>query len=305
MPCYSPLEAWKPLAGGSLLWCERGDARAILIPCGQCTGCRLERSRQWATRCLHESQLHDKNCYLTLTYNDDNLPANGSLRYRDFQLFLKRLRKAVGPIRFYMCGEYGELHFRPHFHALVFGYDFPDRVYFGESPAGFPLYISAALSELWSFGHCSVGDVTFESAAYVARYVMKKVTGPRAAAHYERLDVETGEIYSLVPEFTRMSLKPGIGLRWIRKFRSDVYPRDYVVVRGVKCRPPRYYDNFISAEDNWRMKYVGSVDVDTIEMLKFEREFKASKFADDGTPERLRVKETVAKAGLNFKKRSL
>lgn len=294
MACFHPREAWKPLAGGSLFWYERGDCQRIEIACGQCHGCRLERARHWAVRCVHEASLHDFNSFVTLTYDDAHVPERG-LRYRDFQLFMKRVRRRFRlRVRFFMCGEYGERTARPHFHALLFGVHFDDRSYWRKTEVGFDVFRSKILESLWSEGNSEIGEVTFESAGYVAGYVHKKVTGPRAAAHYERLDSGTGEIWSLTPEFCRMSLKPGIGAGWLEKFRSDVFPRDYVVIRGVKCPVPRYYDKLnalLSPKD------FAEVEVD--------RAVKALSMEADCTPARLAVREVVAVARSNLKKRSL
>ena len=165
------------------------------LPCGQCVGCRLERSRQWAIRCMHEAQMHEDNCFITLTFNPESLDDRSnpwSLDVRDFQLFMKRLRKKYGAgIRFYHCGEYGELNKRPHYHACIFGFDFPDKRLWKVTNSGHRLYISESLDELWPFGFCTIGNVTFESAAYVARYIMKKVNGDAAADHYEWIDEDT------------------------------------------------------------------------------------------------------------------
>jgi len=233
--------------------------------------------------------MHLDNCFLTLTYSDSELPKSGSLEYRVFQLFMKRVRKHFHPatVRFYMCGEYGDMRERPHYHALLFGVDFKDRVYWSTSPSGEKLYRSPTLEKLWPHGHSLIGNVTFESAAYVARYIMKKVTGDNADAHYSKTDPETGEIVRRLPEFTRMSLKPGVGKGWVDKYRDDVYPHDYVVVRGKKSRPPRYYD-----------KALDQVDPEALEAIKFERGLAGRVHADDQTPERLAVRETVAKAGV-------
>ena len=296
MPCYHPLTAYQT-ADGSVVFQERkGDVvRTLSLPCGQCVGCRLERSRQWAMRCMHEASLHKGNSFLTLTYSNDFLPDKGQLDYSHFQKFMKRLRKRIHPVkpRFYMCGEYGETTSRPHFHACIFGFDFPDKRAFKRSGSGDVLYRSTLLEELWPFGQSLIGDVTFESAAYVARYVMKKVTGHNAQAHYERLDEYTGEVYSLVPEFTRMSLKPGIGAGWFDKYQSDVYPHDYVIVRGKETKPPKYYDRLYE-----------KANPDAFEVLKFERESAARLNYLDNTDERLLVKETVKKAALKSFNRS-
>lgn len=297
MPCFHPLRAFKT-AAGDVVFSElrRFDVIAQLsLPCGQCVGCRLERSRQWAVRCMHESSAHSQNAFITLTYDDAHLPPGGSLRYGDFQKFMKRLRKVVGPqgVRFYMCGEYGDLEFRPHFHACLFGYDFPDKVMFKSTGSGSKIFTSAILERLWPFGLSSTADVTFESAAYVARYCMKKITGKGSSDFYRRVDPDSGEIFDLVPEFNKMSLKPGIGANWYSKFRSDVYPHDYVVVRGKECKPPKYYDKLYAKEFP-----------EKFEDLQFIRELDGRFRFPDNTDERLAVKEAVAIAGLNQFKRS-
>ena len=137
MPCYSPLIAWRakhinPSGKTSLVFNQRDAAQPddpVQLPCGQCIGCRLEKSRQWAMRIAHESSLYDQNCFLTLTFSDEHLPQNLSVSKRDLQLFMKRLRKHFAPrkIRFFQCGEYGELNMRPHYHSILFNVDFPDK----------------------------------------------------------------------------------------------------------------------------------------------------------------------------------
>lgn len=297
MPCYHPLTAYQ-CADGSVVFQERKGnvVKTLTLPCGQCVGCRLERSRQWAMRCMHEASLHRQNSFITLTYAPDNLPDRGQLDYSHFQKFMKRLRKRLYPVkpRFYMCGEYGETTSRPHFHACIFGFDFPDKVLYKRSGSGSCLYRSAVLEELWPFGHSLIGDVTFESAAYVARYVMKKVTGHNAKEHYERVCEDTGEVYTMVPEFTRMSLKPGIGAGWFDKYQSDVYPHDYVVVRGKETKPPKYYDRLLER-----------VNPDMLDGVKFERELAARSNYLDNTDERLLVKEQVKKAAISSFRRGL
>lgn len=209
--------------------------QAFRIPCGQCIGCRLERSRQWAIRCIHEASLYERNCFITLTYATDHLPPNGTLVTRDWQLFMKRLRKAYGPrIRFFACGEYGPKLGRPHYHACLFNFRFDDLCDPVRTKSGELLYRSPALANLWGMGHVSVGDVTFQSAAYVARYVCDKITGEAAEAHYQ----------GRKPEFLVMSRKPGIGRGWLDKFQGDIYPRKGggPVINGHEVKPPRYYD---------------------------------------------------------------
>lgn len=311
VPCYGPLAAYKPPEGALWFGMPRIGDQPIEISCGQCIGCRLERSRQWAIRCLHESQMYEFSSFITLTYNDDFIPVDHSLNYRDFQLFMMRLRKHFShrddygnnwrlPIRFFMCGEYGETTCRPHFHACLFNCYFADRRLWKPLSSGSNLYTSEVLSRLWSdpetgksLGFSSIGDVTFESAAYVARYVVKKITGPNAGEHYKYVS-PYGEVFAREPEFVRMSLKPGIGAPWLRKFSAEVYPRDEVIVRGMRMKPPKYYDNLLAA-----------TDLDSFEFLELDRYNKSLKLANDATPARLQVREKVARAGLTFKRRTL
>lgn len=209
---------------------------------------------------------------------------------------MKRLRKNLGhKVRFFACGEYGDNTFRPHYHACIFGTDFPDKKLFGKSPAGHDLFRSPLLERSWGLGHVAIADLTFESAAYVARYCLKKMTGEQAEAHYQHIDQVTGECTQLTPEFARMSLKPGIGGKWFEMYSSDVYNgHDYVVINGRKCRPPRYFDRLLE-----------KTDPDRLEQIKAERIARAQKLTADNTPERLAVKETVRAAALqNTSKRN-
>ena len=255
----------------------------VEVPCGQCIGCRLERSREWAVRCVHEASLHTDNCFLTLTYNDDKLPSDGSLNKEHFPAFMKRLRARLEglKIRYFHCGEYGEENHRPHYHACLFGFAFPDRVHYS-TERGVRLYYSPMLEETWGHGFCSVGELTFESAAYVARYVLKKVNGPKAYDHYLSVNATTGVISEIQPEYTTMSRRPGIAHGWYSKFASDIYPDDFVVVRGAKSGVPRFYDKRFEIDDPG--EYL---------RIKNARILRALERAQNNTPERLAVREKV------------
>lgn len=253
MPCYSPLQAWRgrKLVDGktSIVWRKTEADPALVdselkLPCGQCIGCRLERSRQWAMRCVHEASLYKDNCFITLTYDGSRLFPSGGLCMRDFQLFMKRLRKQnVGKkIRFFHCGEYGELGGRPHYHACLFNHDFSDKVLWSVRD-GVRLYRSVTLENLWSLGFSTVGDVTFQSAAYVARYIMKKVIGDGKDVYVNEL---TGECRD--KEYVTMSRRPGIGRGWYDKFKLDLYPSDFGIINGMKVRPPKFYDHIFDVE---------------------------------------------------------
>jgi len=203
-----------------------------------------------------------------------------------------------------MCGEYGDENLRPHYHALIFGHNFSDKEYFRETDTGHKLYRSDTLDRLWSHGYCNIGEVTFETAAYTARYIMKKVKsnekkrsikylGNEISSEewnaYSRVDPTTGEAFYVLPEYTAMSRRPGIGKGWYKKFGEETYRDDYIIERGVKMQPPRYYDE----------QYP---DIDTI---KQKRRRRAKERNQDNTPERLAVKEKVKLAQMRFLKRSL
>lgn len=242
---------------------------------------------------MHEASLYEHSCFVTLTYADEHCPT--SLLYRDFRLFMRRLRKFSKGVRFYMCGEYGERFSRPHFHACLFNCKFADRYYVGTFPSGSRFYRSAKLEELWPYGFSSIGDITMESAAYVARYVLKKVDGKkRAEGHYEALDIRTGELVDREPEFSKMSLKPGIAAEWFRKYGSEVFPRDQVVMNGVPMAPPKYYKLLLERADP-----IGA------EAVAAARQLKADAMASDNTPQRLADREAVTRGRLSFRRRSL
>lgn len=305
MPCYRLMQS-RRLPSGKVTFLKsliphdlfvkllKTDDSYMFLPCGQCVGCRLERSRQWAIRIVHEAKCYENNCFLTLTYNDEHLPHDLSLDYRDFVLFMMRFRKKFGSgIRFYMCGEYGERFRRPHYHACIFNFDFPDKVLFRQKQ-GNNLYTSDILEGLWQKGYCTVGSLTFDSAAYVARYIMKKQTGKQGKYHYSKLDYSTGELTHLKPEFNSMSRMPGIGKPWFEKFKTDVYPSDTVVLRGFEMKPPRYYD-----------KLFGEESPDCFERLKEKRKLAMNSTLFDCSPERLVVKEVVKCAQIKNLSRTL
>lgn len=252
MTCYHPLLAYK--SDGKVVFEKPfAFARGFNLPCGQCIGCRLNYSRQWAIRLMHEAQMHQSSCFITLTFNDDHLMARSnpySLDKSEYQRFMKRLRIKYGStIRFFHCGEYGDLNKRPHYHAILFGIDFShDRILWSEK-GGIKLFTSKSLEQLWPYGFSTIGQVTFESCAYVARYIMKKQTGDKAEDHYTRWCPDTGEGTAIEPEYCTMSRKPGIGKAWIDRYKSDVYPHDYVVINNHKVKPPRFYDQQLEEEE--------------------------------------------------------
>lgn len=183
--------------------------------------------------------MHEDNCFLTLTYDDDHAPKNHSLNLRDIQLFNKKLRKKIGKFRFFHAGEYGNNTGRPHYHMCVFGYRPADLRLYKITSQGHRLYTSELIDETWGLGKCWIGDVSFESAAYVARYIVKKINGPAAADHYQ----------GRAPEYTTMSRRPGIGSTWLEQYANDVYRHDSLVLRGKRMRAPRAYDRRLELTD--------------------------------------------------------
>lgn len=247
-----------------------------LVPCGKCMSCRISRSRQWAVRCVMEAMYHDENCFLTLTYNDENLPPihhnavnfeTGelcedspvhSLLRSDVQSFLKRLRRhydyhyGINNIRYFGCGEYGPVNYRPHYHLIIFGLFPNDVIQFKKNHQGDVVYRSPTLEKLWGKGFVTVGECNFETAAYTARYITKKFLGESSQVY---------EFYDFIPEFSMMSLKPGIGSAYYDDHKYDIYKTDELIIsRGIdasiKGKPPRYFDNKYDLEDHEHMEQI-------------------------------------------------
>lgn len=237
--------------------------------------------------------MHTENSFVTLTYDQENLPWDKSLNKKHFQDFMKRLRaRTQTPIRYFHCGEYGSDLKRPHYHAILFGRDFEDKELWTVA-GGHRLYTSEELARTWGKGFCTIGDVTWETAAYTAGYTTKKITGNAAHDHYWGI-TDTGIEIQLEPEYGTMSLKPGIGEQWFREYRDDCYPSDFITQKGRKNRLPRFYD--ILAERH------AEIDLVTI---KENRLRKARSRHEDCTPKRLRAREQCAKARLDLHNRNL
>lgn len=293
MACYRSFLMYR-LENGSLVSAGPQAARGIPVrlPCGRCFGCLMERCQMWSMRCRHEAQSWDHNCFLTLTYDDDHLPAFGSLDRSHVQKFVKRLRRAVvgvqaapgsdrRPVRFFGCGEYGTRTRRPHYHLLLFNVRFTDRERYGDKT-----FTSALVSSLWPYGSHLIGDVTPASASYVAGYASKKVFGRvEAERHYEVVDPLTGECFQRVPEFSCMSLKPGIGQYWYDRYKSDL-ASGFVVLDGAKVPVPRFY------EDQYCEDFPGD-----LERRDWERDRRhLNDDPAEKSQERLFVAEAVARA---------
>lgn len=263
MPCYHPIKAFRstersPTTGryGIVFNSNKAliEGSSFAVPCGKCIGCRLDKAYQWSARCLHESRMHAQSVFITLTYDQQHVPADYSVKLRDWQLFMKKLRhKMPGKIRFLAVGEYGDIGLRPHYHALLFNCDFSDKVYVKQSEYG-RVYTSKLLLELWPHGSHEIGSVTQKSADYCARYTLKKQNGDRADPHYTRVSPIDGNTYRVATEFMVMSRRPGIGATWFDKFASDAFPSDFIIIDGQRRKVPRYYLNKLSENEQKPIK---------------------------------------------------
>lgn len=259
---------------------------------------------------LHEASLHEANCFITTTYRPECLPPHGSLRMDDFSAFIKRLRARVAPVRFRFQAksEYGPNTFRPHYHALLFGFDFPDRVLLRRTEADALTYASELLTETWGLGACECSDLTEKSCRYVANHNVDKLDGRLADEFYQRVDPETGEIVQIERESQRMSNRPGIGSDWISQFECDAFPSGYLISDGHKVPVPRYYkkrlkDRFeLAGSDNSENRLV-PVDDALVMARKSKARARSSQVVENSTPERLAVRQEVQLSKLKLLKR--
>jgi len=251
---------------------------------------------------MHEAQMHEESSFITLTYDDKNVKVG--LEYEDFRLLMRKIRKER-TVRYFVAGEYGSLNQRPHWHALIFGYAFDWKAEAnrggidltgGLTDFGDGIQRSKVLEQFWDKGFSSVGTITYESAMYVAKYACKRVYGSNASEYYRRVDLGTGEVVAVAPEFARMSRRPGLGETWFNKYWRDVYEcRDGIVQRGGRLgKPPRYYDNLLA-----------KTDPDLRDYKDLERYEKSGDFMADCTPTRLREREICAEAQIARKRTQL
>ncbi|MDD6223553.1 MAG: hypothetical protein PUB18_00945 [bacterium] len=264
----------------------------IEIPCGKCIGCRLDYSKEWATRCMLEAKQYKHNAFITLTYDNENIKLNkginretgeielvGNLVPNDLTNFMKKLRRhweynyGEKNIRFYACGEYGSNTFRPHYHIICFNIDIPDLKYFFTNKSGDKTYTSEIIEKIWGKGIVSIGEVTWNSAAYTARYVMKKIKGKNAKEQYEEMGI--------LPEFVRMSRKPGIARNFYEDNKEKIYLTDEVIVTNknglaMKAKPSKYFDRLYDLDSPEAMEAIKKARKERAEIADIIRATKTS-----------------------------
>lgn len=284
MACYHPLKAWQQEGGGIKFHETKHAKRELTLPCGQCIGCRIAKNDAWATRCVHEAKMHraDTCAFTTATFDEEHYQV--SLDYkRDVQPWLKRLRERVkAPFRFYAAGEYGEISGRAHYHILFFGLELQDKVKWTDQ-----LWASKTLTETWRNGQVLSGELNYQTARYASKYTIALRTGDVADSHYLRIDQRTGEWTRVTPEHAHMSRKPGLGRNWFNNYWRDVYvARDGIVAPGGRVsRPPSYYDSLLA-----------QVNPELADEKALMRYIESERYLKDSTPERLKVRETIALA---------
>ena len=297
MQCINPVRLFKNLSP-----LEFPDG--LLVPCGKCIACRISKRREWSIRMLHELEDHEKSVFVTLTYSDDYLPQNESLKKEDLQKFMKRLRKSLEKserkIRYFACGEYGDKTERPHYHLIIYG-------------LGLNIEDRSLIMDAWPYcdwsnrviRNKSFGLVEPDSVRYVAQYIDKKYSGEKANVEYTQKCRE--------PCFKCSSL--GIGKNWCDKNKEQVIQQQKLTFKGIPMQLPRYYMNrlgittdqmkSISIEKDMHIveKYTGVSDItrdefyryaSVDEVLELENAIKSAKIQNG--------KNLTAKSNLKTKK---
>lgn len=288
----------------------------VQVPCGQCLECRIQQTRVWADRCVLEAKQWNDNYFITLTYDDCNVPSNGSLNKRDYQLFLKRLRKRFPDtkIRYLISGEYGDRSMRPHFHLILFNLPLKDltdkfkeaewelesgfdkngdyihkkrlkrlRTHSKPPQGQYPLYYSKTIHECWDYnGMISVGRFSYDTAAYISQYCTKKVN-PKNKDQYAKLGI--------IPEFLAASTHPGIGAGYAEEKDDLLYAWDKIVIANKDgahlSSVPRYFDKlFIKkyGEDVFepiRYKRLKKTAINEIGIINSDRDYDRENLARD------------------------
>lgn len=248
----------------------------ILLPCGRCSSCRVNKSREWAVRCVCEAKSHENNYFLTLTIDDDHLKDScGNIGVKnlmfaptacmdDLTAFVKRLRADQdyhhdNRLKWFGCTEYGDSSNRPHGHMILFGPILDDLKPWTKSGSNW-LYRSEYLESKWKQGNILVGEMTAESAQYVAKYCSKVTDEYKKSC--EELGVE-------VPKL-RMSRNPGIGIEYLKHHRLQILNDNGIYIHGKLVPIPEYWKEMYMMEE----EYIDRDDHDTDLLKKAIKEQK-------------------------------
>lgn len=308
--CQSPLTAWRkpaetlpeslgtPASFGSISGTLLRRPRTITfrrsegitgtqfeIPCGKCPECLAQRRKDWSHRIMQEASCHDRNSFITLTYRDSSIPLTDdgkpTLRKTDVQLFLKRLRRSLSDlgilIRFYCVGEYGSRHSRPHYHLVIFGYDFTNDRYPFRRNGKFTDYLSPLLSRLWPHGYHTVNDYNSSSAKYVSGYVTKKLT-----------DNSTPD--GVIPSFHTMSNRRGIGYQYFLTNYTSIFNPKRVCMTVSSSLTTHYPAHIPTTYWNW----LKDIDPELyVSCKRYVRSYAISRSLERSLPEAVRANNFI------------
>lgn len=232
--CLLPIRASLPEDGGRPKLDPEGELK---LPCGKCHICISKRAIDWATRVRHEISQHNENCFLTLTYNNENLCSQFTVKSH-FQKFMKRLRKKLdNKIKYMVSYEYGTKTFRPHMHAIIFGYTPANQVLERTTESGSKLYVSEEISKLWDKGYHSIGEANEKTAYYIASYALK-------GKEREIMHPDTGETITIRDSMT-VSKRPAIGADYLHKNYKQLVDSETPLPRFyIKTLEKPYKPNF-------------------------------------------------------------
>lgn len=293
MRCTSPRTVGFMADGKTISWSPRKRSKeyaTFQLPCSKCIECRLEFARTWAIRCVHEAQMYPNNCFVTLTYSEENLKSP-RLQYKDFQDFMKRLRKKNGnqKLGYNVVGEYGEETKRPHWHAIIFNFAPNDGIKKYKNSRDDQVYSSKMLTETWGHGIAEYGTVTFHSAGYVSRYAAKKLVHGKDDEH---------DFHPI----SKKSNKQAIGKKWLETYYQDVFNYGQLVLPdGTTSSIPRYYEKWLKEHkpQEW-LNYVTRVKLEKIQKAELRSEeekrqyFKSIHERGPFAPKQLNASETRA-----------
>ena len=284
MKCLKPVRIFKNLDKVKF-------PMGLLVPCGQCMNCRIQKREEWTLRLMHELLYFDSCIFFTLTYSDEHLPPNDSLVKKDLQDFFKRLRKRLGKrkIKYFATGEYGEEFGRPHYHIIMYGMDYlntDDRQMIKDS---------WNLADWNKLGRKPFGDVSIQSIRYVVSYIEKKILGKQEEFAYDGVE----------PAFHLVS--KGIGKDFAMENHERLESTGSLQMFGFKRAIPRYYREVAEIPNDAARDFGRRKEIETVEQitgLKFSRD---EAYLNAMPDEVVKIEDTIAASNrqhdLNLKAR--